>query len=44
MLFEKIMKVESKIIVQVIFHIDGDFNNSRILKKIQFLASYKVVN
>ena len=27
------MKDQSKIILQIIFHIDGDFNNSRKLKK-----------
>ena len=42
--FGEIMKGHSKLIVQVIFHINGDFNNSREPKNRILESSYKVVN
>ena len=42
--FVEIMKGQSKIIFQVIFHIDGDFNNSRKWKNTVVESSFKAVN
>ena len=41
--FGKIIKDQSKIVLQVIFHINGNFNNSRKLRNTILDSSYKAV-